>query len=307
MPATATIKTRSIQAESLPAVIDRLINTVLLNEGVVDRAGNSYKVAQDTGANMQVKVGSGAPGDIGVIEGDVAQMGTFIAEHQNATQTLVVAASDPTDPRKDIVILRVYDDTFDSSGNSFADLEVIQGTPAPSPSEPALPDSAIKLAVVDVAAGVTAITDAVITDSRAEAFTIAAHGALGYSEASVDQGSITGTTTDLTDLSVTVNVPSGRQVKITGSVMVKSTVIQDEIRLRIQEGGTVLQIARDLSGERTGFPVTIQRSVVVEPTAGSHTYKLTLQRGTGSGTLTLSSASASDERAFILVEDAGPV
>lgn len=168
MPATATIKTRSIQGESLTAAADRLINTVLLREGVVDKANDSFKVAQDTGANMQVKVGSGSAYDLAVVEGDNAGQGTFVLEHQSATVTLPVAAADATNDRIDIVVLRVYDDTFDSSGNDYADIEVIQGTPAGSPSAPATPDSAIKLAEIEVGNGVTAITNADITDSREE-------------------------------------------------------------------------------------------------------------------------------------------
>jgi hypothetical protein len=169
MPATASLLTRSVQGEALSAASDRLANTILLNEGVVDVAGNSFQVLQDTGANMQVKVGSGTAYDKAVVAGDLAGMGVFIAEHQNATQTLVIAASDPTNPRKDIVILQMYEDGFDSSTNDYADLEVITGTPAGSPSEPAVPASAIKLATVDVAAAATAVVNVNITDARTSA------------------------------------------------------------------------------------------------------------------------------------------
>ncbi len=169
MPATATINTRGIQGESLSAATDRLVNTVLLAEGVVDKAGNSYRVLQNLGTDMNVKVGSGTAFDRAVVQGDSAGQGTFIPEHQNPSQVLAIAASDPTLPRKDIVILRVYDDTFDSSGNDYADVEVVTGTPNASPVEPSLPSSALKLAVVDVAAAVTQIVDGNITDSRVEA------------------------------------------------------------------------------------------------------------------------------------------
>lgn len=169
MPATATIKTRSIQAEALSAASDRLVNTILLSEGVVGKAANSFKVAQNLGTDMNVKVGSGTAYDRAAVQGDNAGQGVYIVEHQNATQVLAVAAADATNPRIDIVILRVYDDPFDSSGNSYADLEVITGTPAGSPSAPAVPSSAVKLAEVAVAAGATAIVNADITDTRVEA------------------------------------------------------------------------------------------------------------------------------------------
>ena len=169
MPATATITTRSIQGESLSAAADRLVNTILVRAGVVDVAGGSFAVAQNLGADMNVKVGSGTAYDRAVVEGASAGQGTFVVEHQNASQVLPIAASDPTNDRIDIVVLRVYDDTFDSSGNEYADLEVIQGTPAASPSPPAVPSSAVKLAEVLVGNGVTQIVNGDITDTRYEA------------------------------------------------------------------------------------------------------------------------------------------
>jgi hypothetical protein len=170
MVATATIGTWAIQAEDAPAQIARLIANALLEEGVVDVAGDSFKVEEDTGSNMQIKVGSGTVGDLCVIDGDaVAVQGTYVGQHANATQTLVVAASDASDDRIDRVIARVYDDDADSSGNSYMDIEVLTGTPAGSPTAPALPSGAISLATIEVDASVTAVTNADITDLRAEA------------------------------------------------------------------------------------------------------------------------------------------
>lgn len=170
MTATATIGTWAIQAEDAPARIGRLIASAIIGEGVVDVAGDSFKVEQDTGSNMQIKVGSGTVGDLCVIAGDAtADQGVYVGQHENATQTLAIAASDASDDRIDRVIARIYDDDADSSGNSYMDLEVLTGTPAGSPSAPAIPDGAISLATIEVDATVTAITNADITDTRAEA------------------------------------------------------------------------------------------------------------------------------------------
>lgn len=170
MAATATIGTWAIQAEDAPAQIGRLLTNGLMQEGVIDKANDSFKVAQNTGSDMNIKVGSGTVGDLCVIAGDAAaDQGLYIGQHGNSTQTLAVAASDPTNDRIDRVIARVYDDDADSSGNSYMDLEVITGTPAGSPSAPALPDGAITLATILVQAAVTAITNSDITDARSEA------------------------------------------------------------------------------------------------------------------------------------------
>ena len=168
MVATATLLTRSIQGESLSAATDRLIN-LAMKQGVIDFVDDSFEVLEDTGSNMVITIGSGSAFDRAVIEGDNAGQGLFVAEHQNATQTLSVAASDPTNDRIDRVIVRVFDDTFDSSGDDFSDLEVITGTPDASPSAPAEPSSAYTLATILVQNSVTAITDSDITDLRFEA------------------------------------------------------------------------------------------------------------------------------------------
>ena len=169
MVATATISTWAIQAEDAPASVGRLLASILLHEGVADKADGSFAVAEDTGSNMQIKVGSGTLGDLAAVAGDAATgQGIYVCRHQDPTVTLPIAASDPGDDRIDLVVLRLYDDDADSSGNSYADVEVVEGTPAASPTVPATPDSAIPLAQIDVGAGVTAITDSDITDSRTE-------------------------------------------------------------------------------------------------------------------------------------------
>ncbi len=170
MVATATLETRDIQGETLAGVTDRLINTALIYEGVIMRNNpNSFEVKQNLGTDMNVKIGSTVAFDQAVIQGDSAGQGVFITEHQNATQVLAIAASDPTLDRIDIVILRIYDDTFDSSGDDFADLEVVTGTPDASPVPPAVPAGSFVLAEILVQNAVTQIVNGDITDKRVEA------------------------------------------------------------------------------------------------------------------------------------------
>ncbi len=125
-------------------------------------------------------------------------------------------------------------------------------------------------------------------------------GVLGYAEVTSGQSGIT-SVTDLTGLSVTVDVPAGRKVRVTGRGGVSQQTGAGVHRGRIQEGATVLQDWSwgDLpAGERTHA----MGSVVVAPSSGSHTYKLTLDTSSGSTSL----VAASDRPAFILVEDLGP-
>lgn len=64
------------------------------------------------------------------------------------TQTLTVANA--SNPRKDIVILRVYDHDEDASGLRLARTEYLVGTAAASPAEPSVPAGSFRLATIDV-------------------------------------------------------------------------------------------------------------------------------------------------------------
>lgn len=310
MPQTASILTRALQTESLSADTDRLINDVLLESGVVGVADDSFEVTQDTGSNMQVSIGSGAAGDKAAIKRDGR---VYIIEHQNASQLLTVAASDPNDDRIDLVVARVYDDEADSSGNTYGDIEIITGTPAGSPTAPAVPAGAIALAEILVAEDAVAITNGNITDLREEMHVTresrddGPRGVLGYASRTDDQGSIS-SIADLTSLSVTVDVPAGRRLKITGHAQVALTFSGTETLSAVgtvRESTTVLgrwcSFIDNGSGSRS---MAQDGCIVITPAAGSHTYKLSLERGTGSGTVGIDQAS--DNPAFILVEDIGP-
>lgn len=129
-----------------------------------------------------------------------------------------------------------------------------------------------------------------------------AQGTLGYAQVTANQGTFT-TETDLTSLTVTVTVVAGRRIRISAAVRLTSTVASDEMRVNIKEsttqlaGGTILQVG---SGNIAG---TVRAEAIIQPSAGSHTYKLSAQRTTGTGLVTMV-ATATDP-AFILVEDIG--
>lgn len=77
--------------------------------------------------------------------------GPYTVALQSETHTLT--AADGTNPRKDIVVLRVEDTDEDSSGFRRARSQYIVGTPAGSPSEPAVPSGSFRMATIDVPAG----------------------------------------------------------------------------------------------------------------------------------------------------------
>jgi hypothetical protein len=125
------------------------------------------------------------------------------------------------------------------------------------------------------------------------------NGQIGYAEVTANQTPIT-TEVDITGLTVTVTVPAGRRIRISCQTVVASTITDDSVRINIMEGATQLhQIAEGQYLSNRG--ITLSGKVVVSPTPGTHTYKLTLQREAGTGTVTNFASTALP--AFILVED----
>lgn len=123
---------------------------------------------------------------------------------------------------------------------------------------------------------------------------------IGYAEVSTSQTGITALT-DLTGLSVTVTVPTltaGKKVIIEGWVpQIYSTVATDRADFAIREGSTGLAYAYNAAPSTGWGGATVKCRI--SPTAGSHTYKLSLARGVGSGSLVIYADSVT--KAFIRV------
>lgn len=121
---------------------------------------------------------------------------------------------------------------------------------------------------------------------------------LAYAQVVAAQG-LTTTITDLTSLAVTVTVAAGHRIKVTAFAPVALSGSGRGI-VAINEGATVLQQIRLTCA--TTDTQTFDGAVILQPTTGAHTYKLTGQVVTAaSGTLNAAAANP----AFILVEDIG--
>lgn len=123
-------------------------------------------VTQQPTPTMNVDVAAGSA----FVRNDLATHGGTYHVYNDATATVAVAASDPTNPRDDLVVAVVRDSQYFGGTDAWA-LEVLTGTAAATPADPAIPTdgSYLRLARVRVAAGATSITDANITDLRPRA------------------------------------------------------------------------------------------------------------------------------------------
>lgn len=134
----------------------------ILTEGIVET--NDLKVQEKSTPDMSVDVLIGKA----YVQGDQSATQGHYRIYNDATVNKTIAASDPTNPRKDRVIAQVKDSTDIGGADDEWEIQVLTGTPAASPVVPALPDDALDLAIVDVGNGVTEITNANITDQRTQ-------------------------------------------------------------------------------------------------------------------------------------------
>jgi len=118
-------------------------------------------VTENGTPDMSVDVAAGAC----LITGDESSSQGAYWVDNIGTLNVTITAADATNPRKDLIVAKVQDSDF-SGATDAGSIVAVAGTPAGSPAEPAVPDNAIVLAMVDVAANETAIEDAHITDRR---------------------------------------------------------------------------------------------------------------------------------------------
>ena len=126
---------------------DDVFEHVMMNAIIAACGGNGVLDGLAVSEN-----GAGADMSVDVAAGNCMISGTKYTE--SSVTNLAISAADATYDRKDLV---VYD-------SSAGDPAVVTGTAAATPVPPDIPSSDILLAIVNVAAGVTQITNADITD-----------------------------------------------------------------------------------------------------------------------------------------------
>ncbi|MFG3244609.1 hypothetical protein [Streptomyces sp. NPDC048157] len=117
----------------------------LTARGGVIPGGDPFKLTSSGAMSFTIGVGRA------VLSGTTAQGAYPVAI--TAPETLTVAPGNAQFPRKDAVMLSVYDGMYDTSGSQLAVLEIVQGEAAATPVAPVANGSREKLYEITVPAG----------------------------------------------------------------------------------------------------------------------------------------------------------
>ncbi len=253
-------------------------------EGVL--APGDLKVSQrGAGANMSVDVAAG-DGAVHGTESSPAQ--GFYFGHAEGVTNLAIGAANATNPRYDLIVMRVRDSVYSGGVDSIA-LEVVAGTAAGSPTEPATPANSMVLARVLVPAASSTVVNANILERRVLTGPASvAQGRLTYKTLGSATGpGIAGTAVDVNGSTVSATVTAGRTLIYHAALRVSSNVAGDVFTVYIMRDGTQIGIEWDVQLPIASNSMAIMVTAQDTPAAGARSYKCQAFRkaGTGSGTV----------------------
>jgi hypothetical protein len=297
------------QGGSTSAEEDRALATGLYTaqgSGILGITGADGKVTQNGTPNMSVNV---APFRCVVAGTENALQGIYQG-WLDASANVVIAASDPSNPRIDLIVARFKDAQYSGATNSFT-VEAVTGTAAGSPVAPAAPANSFIIAQIAVAAAATTVVTANITDKRvwtAPRSWVMPWGIVGVAiVTSNSQGTITAEV-DVTGLTTSWTAVANRVYRTKTYIEAASSVGTDVIQTKICDGSSAQLQRSELTLPSTTFGQTILCELVEIGTvaAGVATRKLRILRASGTGVVSIVNA-ASNRPFIITVEDLGPV
>lgn len=158
-----------LQAGAYTAEHDRFVGTALLNPGTsltgrggVRRvAGDEFQVTAASPASMAVQVSAGMAFVQGIY---TVTQGTYTVVNDAVFQ-LTIGAAHSTLSRIDVVILEILDALYAGASN-IAQVRIVPGTPAGTPTPPTPTGSFIVLAQLLIPPGATSVVANNITDLR---------------------------------------------------------------------------------------------------------------------------------------------
>jgi hypothetical protein len=128
-------------------------------------------------------------------------------------------------------------------------------------------------------------------------------GWVGYAEVTANQSGIAADT-NLTGLSSAPVVQAGRRLEVVGQGVISVTVANTIAVGWIKQDGVKVGKWGQFSPDATTEFELFYGAAILTPSAGVHTYALSLERAGGTGTITLNADATG--KAFIMVRDLGP-
>jgi hypothetical protein len=262
-----------------------------------------FAVTQNGTPNMSVNVAAG----FGLVAGtqNTPVQGLYNL-YNDATVNLAIAASNPTNPRIDVVVATV-DDAYYGSGDNTTYLQVITGTPAASPSVPAIPANSLALAHVYVGAGVTSITNSNIntTSGTGNPDTIAftPMRCSSYQNSATITASLTGlgALAPAAGLGFALNAGANRRYRFTFSGTVYCAAAAYVNVFLYRDGAQIAGVYPSTANASYQNANAIFRDTA--PAAGMHQYQMYLAFSTGTTNQLIATAVLP---ASLVCEDIGP-
>lgn len=256
-------------------------------------AGDLKVTQRGAGANMSIDAAAGA---VAIAGTEVAFQG-FYRCASTAVENIVIEAANATNPRRDLIVAYIQDKEYSGSTNSeSAWLDVVKGTAASSPVDPAVPANGIAIARVAVAANATSVTNANITDlrslngqaSKPRGLVRLTNGLMASKQYGVQTGPIGSDPMNLNGSNLTFAVPDdSRWLEYSTVARISSNLANVGVALTIYRDATPL-VTLPFPGRlmTPNFPYAIFASAIDRPFAGTHTYlaKLEVTEGTGVAT-----------------------
>lgn len=269
-------------------------------------ASTGHLAVTANGTTMQMTILPGWAVTVRDAGGSTYDPRCLFAESDANDSSVTITSNSTGSTRNDTVCLKIDQNTAPTSdGSNLVSFVALAGASGGAlPNAPTDGNLYLPIANIAVANGATSIAQGNVTDLRQGILNPGGALLNGYAQVIANQGPFTALT-DLTGLAVTVIVAASRRIRVSGFVLLQSTVASDVVTLSLREGAATLIQAQSPTPTTAATNIDVDAQVVLAPTAGSHTYKLSAQRAAGTGNITM--FAGTQNPSWILVEDLGPV
>lgn len=279
------------QNNTYPAAVDRGLLTALFPAGT--STGHTVTTVNNT---MNVSIAAGT-----TMVPMASNAGTELCRSDAADVLTLTTAPGAGLQRIDVICVQPRDSAVDAGGNDDFIFSTVIGTAAASAVAPAVPAGRVALAQVLIPGTVVNLNTATVTDRRLPLLDLTKmpRGRLAYADR---QSNFAATVEADVGVALTVTFPANRYIRLISMVRgVNGSVTSAIGVLRIREGATEVYGAQypptpSLGGAGGAI------SCPVQPTAGVHTYRLTLEGSGGTNTI---QASATFPCSLEIVDEGG--